>query len=81
MTFKKNHAIEDLISKMMATRLAPHMNKLVSNDQSAFIKERSIHDNFLYVRNLVRKMHKTKTPMLLFKLDIKKCLTQLGGTT
>jgi mannosylglycoprotein endo-beta-mannosidase len=66
------HAIAKLISKMMATRLAPHMNKLVSNAQSAFIKKRSIHDNFLYVRNLARKMHKSKTPTLLFKLDIKK---------
>jgi hypothetical protein len=64
------HAIVKLISKMMATRLAPHMNKLVSNAQSAFIKKRSIHANFLYVRNLTRKMHRAKTPTLLFNLDI-----------
>jgi mannosylglycoprotein endo-beta-mannosidase len=57
---------------MMAARLGPHMNSLVSNAQSAFIKKRSIHDNFLYVNNLARKLHKTKTPTLLFKLDIKK---------
>ena len=48
------------------------MNDIVSNAQSAFIKTRSIHDNFLYVRNLARKLHKTRTPTLLFKLDIKK---------
>jgi hypothetical protein len=65
------HTIVKLISKMMAFRLAPHMNKLVSNTQCAFIKKRSIHDNFLYVRNLARKMHKSKTPTLLFKLNIK----------
>jgi hypothetical protein len=47
------------------------MNKLVSNAQSVFIKKTSIHDNFLYLRNLARKMHKSKTPTLLFKLDIK----------
>jgi hypothetical protein len=57
---------------MMATRLAPHMNKLVSNVQSAFIKKRSIHDNLLYVRNLERRFHKSKTPTLLFMLGIKK---------
>jgi hypothetical protein len=39
--------IDNLISKMMASRLAPHMDKLVSNGQSAFIKKRSIHDKFL----------------------------------
>jgi hypothetical protein len=66
------HAIAKLISKMLATRLAPYMNMLVSNAQSAFIKKRSIHDNFLYVRNLARKLHRSKTPTLLFKLDIKK---------
>ena len=66
------HAIAKLISKMMAARLAPHMRKLVSNAQSAFIKTRSIHDNFLYVKNLARKLHKTKKATLLFKLDIKK---------
>ena len=66
------HAIAKLISKMMATRLAPHMHKLVSNAQSAFIKTRSIHDNFLYVKNLARKLHKTKKATLLLKLDIKK---------
>jgi hypothetical protein len=57
---------------MIATRLAPHMNKLFSHAQSAFIKKRSIHDNFLYARNLARKIHKSNTPTLLFKLDMKK---------
>ena len=66
------HAITKFIAKMMAARLAPHMDSLVSNAQSAFIKTRSIHDNFLYVRNLARKLHRSYTPCLLFKLDIKK---------
>ena len=48
------------------------MDALVSNAQSAFIKRRSIHDNFMYVRNFARRLHKCKTPALLFKLDIKK---------
>jgi hypothetical protein len=47
------------------------MNKLVYNAESTFTKKRSIHDNFLYVRILARKMHKTKTLMLLFKLAMK----------
>jgi hypothetical protein len=41
------HGIARIISKMLAIRLAPFMNDLVSNAQSAFIKKRSIHDNFL----------------------------------
>jgi hypothetical protein len=48
------------------------MDELVSNAQSAFIKKRSIHDKFLYVKNLATRYHKSKTPALLFKLDIRK---------
>jgi retron-type reverse transcriptase len=48
------------------------MDELVSNAQSAFIKKRSIHDNFLYVKNLATRYHRNKTPTLLFKLDIRK---------
>ena len=66
------HAIAKILTKVLATRLAPHMDQLVSSAQSAFIKKRSIHDNFTYVRNLARKLHRNRTPTLLFKLDIKK---------
>jgi hypothetical protein len=43
------HAIAKIIVKVLALRLGPYMNELVSNAQGAFIKKRSIHDNFLYV--------------------------------
>ena len=43
------HSIAKIFSKVLANRLAPRLNSLVSNCQSAFIKKRSIHDNFLYV--------------------------------
>lgn len=36
------------------------------------MKTRSIHDNFLYVRNLAGKWHHIKNPTLIFKLEIKK---------
>lgn len=48
------------------------MEKLISRSQSAFIKGRSIHDNFLYVRNMARRFHRHRTPTLLMKLDISK---------
>jgi hypothetical protein len=48
------------------------MGQLISTCQSAFIKKRSTHTNFLYVRNLTRKFHKSKSPALLLKLDISK---------
>uniref|UniRef100_A0A453BAR3 Uncharacterized protein n=1 Tax=Aegilops tauschii subsp. strangulata TaxID=200361 RepID=A0A453BAR3_AEGTS len=58
------HGIAKIIAKVLSIRLGPHMSTLVSNAQSAFIKTRSIHDNFMYVRNLARRLHKSKTPSL-----------------
>lgn len=66
------HAIAKIITKLLALRLVPLMDGLISPCQSAFIKKRSIHDNFLYVRNLTRRFHRTKTLTLLLKLDISK---------
>lgn len=64
------HSFRKLITKALALCLAPYIGRLISVSQSAFIKKRCIHDNFMYVRNLARAYHRTKTPALLFKLDI-----------
>ena len=66
------HGVAKLLSKTLALRLQPHMGSLISHAQSAFIKKRSIHDNFMYARNLARTFHQTRTPALLLKLDISK---------
>ena len=66
------HVVPKIIVKAMARRLSPKMNEIVSRSQSAFIKSRTIHDNFLYVRNTARRLHRCKTPSLLIKLDIAK---------
>lgn len=66
------HGVAKILTKILALRLAPYMNDLIYPCQSAFIKGRSIHDNFMYVRNIARRFHRTKTPTLLIKLDISK---------
>lgn len=66
------HAFTKIIAKILAMRLAPFMNGLVSRAQGAFIKTRSIRDNFMFVRGFIRRLHQTKTPALLLKLDIKE---------
>ena len=66
------HAFAKIITKVLALRLAPFMNALTSQCQSAFIKGRSIHDNFMFVRNFTRRLHRNRSPALLLKLDISK---------
>jgi hypothetical protein len=67
-----SHSIAKLISKLLAARLAPELKSLVSRAQSAFIKRRSIQDNFLYTQNVVRALHRNKKAGLFLKLDIAK---------
>ena len=69
------HAIAKIVAKVLAIRLAPHMNKLVSNAQSAFIKTRSIHDNFMYVKNLACCLHKSKLDPSFSSLICERLLT------
>jgi hypothetical protein len=48
------HSFAKLITKMLANRLAPELGKLVSINKSSFIKKRCIHDNFLYVQQIIK---------------------------
>jgi hypothetical protein len=66
------NSIAKLLAKILTNQLAPKLDQLVSHSQSAFIKCRSIHDNFQYIREAVKHFHQAKTTMLLQKLDIAK---------
>jgi hypothetical protein len=59
------HSFAKIFGKLMATRLAPELRNLISPSQSAFIKKRSIHDNFVFVRGIIQEAHKKKTPSAL----------------
>jgi hypothetical protein len=66
------HSFAKLFSKLLAIRLRPKMELLVSANQSAFIKKRNLHDNFLLVRQMARKIHRRKEKGVLVKLDISR---------
>ena len=72
------NSLAKLITKILADRLAPKLNDLVSGCQNAFIKKRCIHDNFVYVQNVIKALHKAKRPTLFIKLDISKAFDSIS---
>ena len=66
------HSFGKLVTKCMANRLAGVLDRLVLRNQSAFIKGRSIHDNFQAVQLACKAVHATKKPCVLLKIDIAK---------
>jgi hypothetical protein len=72
------HSFAKLVSKVLAMRLTPHINGLVSNAQSTFIKHRCILDNYLYIRNLARAYHRKKTLAMLVKLNVSKAFDKVS---
>lgn len=72
------HSVAKIACKILATRLAPELPRLISASQSAFIKGRSIQDNFLYVQNVVKEAHSKNLPLLFLKLDIAKAFDSVN---
>jgi hypothetical protein len=72
------HSFAKLVTKIMANRLAPLLPNLVSANQSAFVRGRSIHDNFILVQQMVKSLNRTKEAHILFKLDISKAFDSVS---
>jgi len=51
------HSFAKLVTKLLANRLAPLLNTLVATNQSAFIRGRCIHDNFMLVQQTIKVLH------------------------
>lgn len=72
------HSFAKLISKVQARRLAPELSSVISHTQSAFLKHRCLHDNFLFIRSLSRALHRRKIPSLLVKLDFARAFDSVS---
>jgi hypothetical protein len=73
-----SHSFAKIVSKILANRLGPELNHLISVNQTAFIKSRCIHDNFLYVQQVVQDLHKKKILSFFIKLDILKAFDTMS---
>uniref|UniRef100_A0A8R7PE15 Reverse transcriptase domain-containing protein n=1 Tax=Triticum urartu TaxID=4572 RepID=A0A8R7PE15_TRIUA len=72
------HSIGKLISKVLSMRLATVISKIISPAQTAFQKNKCIHDSYLYVQNTIRALHRAKTPALLLKIDIARAFDSVS---
>jgi hypothetical protein len=59
------NSLAKIITKILADGLALRLNKLMSGCQNAYLKKRCIHDNFLYVQNVIKALHKGQTSIPL----------------
>jgi hypothetical protein len=73
------HSFAKLISIFLANRLGLELGNLVVANQTTFIKNRCIHDCFIYVKEMIKTLHEKKTPSLFIKLDILRLLIQSIG--
>jgi exonuclease III len=72
------HSFAKLVTKLLANRLASHLDRMVSPNQSAFIKKRFIQDNFMLVQQTARFLHSQRQPRILLKLDITKAFDSVS---
>jgi hypothetical protein len=72
------HSFAKLVTKMLAIRLGPYLQELVASNQSAFVRGRSIHDNFMLVQHSIKSLHKKRVSSLLLKLDISKAFDSVS---
>ncbi|XP_074297375.1 uncharacterized protein LOC141628090 [Silene latifolia] len=67
------NVIYKLISKILCTRLALILPDIISQNQGAFVKGRSILENILICQDLVRLYSRgMASPRCMFKLDLQK---------
>lgn len=66
------HGAVKIFAKALTVRLADDLPQLIGLHQSAFVRGRSIHDNFMMVQGTARKLHALRSPTIMLKLDISK---------
>jgi hypothetical protein len=72
------HSFAKLFSKLIANRLRGRLGDLVSANQLAFVKGRCLHDNFMLVRQVARKINLRRQTGVLLKLDLTRAFDTMS---
>lgn len=70
--------IPKLLSKILANRLKAKMPDLISCNQTAFIQERQIMDNFVATRELLQHIASSKNSTIFLKIDFAKAFDSIN---
>ncbi|CAN6283063.1 unnamed protein product [Urochloa humidicola] len=71
------NCITKICSKGMTRRLQPIVPLLVHSDQTGFIKDRCIAENFIYAAEIVQCCHKRGAAAIVLKLDFRKAFDSI----
>ena len=71
-------SITKVISKTLARRLKPVMNKIISKEQTAFISGRDILDGPLMLNEVISWAKRSKHKTMIFKADFEKAFDSLN---
>jgi hypothetical protein len=66
------HSFSKLFSKILANRLRRCLCDIVSTNQSAFMRGRCLHDNFVLVRQVARRINTRRCLGVLLKIDLSR---------
>ncbi|WVZ92927.1 hypothetical protein U9M48_038957 [Paspalum notatum var. saurae] len=72
------HSFGKLVYKILANRLAPLLPGLVSCNQMAFTRGRTMHDSYKFMQSLAAEYRRKKISRLLLKIDISKAFDTLS---
>ena len=73
------NVIFKIVSKAFATRLDPIENRVISPNQTAFIKGRFILDGALALQEIVHELKKKKLGGVSLKIDFEKAYDRVNG--
>ncbi|XP_026451999.1 uncharacterized protein LOC113352390 [Papaver somniferum] len=73
------NTIYKVISKIMADRVKPHLNILISPYQAAFVPGRDIHDNIIIAHEMIHsmKLKEGHSGTMALKLDLSKVFDRI----
>jgi hypothetical protein len=72
------NCVMKIITRILTTRLQHYIERLISFEQSGFVKGRNIVDNFLYAADVVQSCHARGSPAVVLKLDFKKAFDSVN---